>query len=92
MILHLRQNSSDTNFEDPALDRKTDPMTDHEPRIAGIWTMKEKKHNWFKWFKSKLHRQTQTPEQNYQQTEQGHQIEKIERQNMKRKSDKHRYK
>lgn len=26
----------DTNFEDPVRDRKTDPMTDHEPRIAGI--------------------------------------------------------
>ena len=29
-------NPNDTNFEDPAKDRKTDPMTDHEPRIAGI--------------------------------------------------------
>lgn len=27
---------NDTNFEDPARGRKTDPMTDHEPRIAGI--------------------------------------------------------
>ena len=27
---------ADTNFEDPVRDRKTDPMTDHEPRIAGI--------------------------------------------------------
>jgi hypothetical protein len=27
---------NDTNFEDPARGRKTDPMTDDEPRIAGI--------------------------------------------------------
>lgn len=29
-------NPYETNFEDPAQNRKTDPMTDHEPRIAGI--------------------------------------------------------
>ncbi|MFM6975761.1 MAG: hypothetical protein ACKOW2_02790 [Sphingobacteriaceae bacterium] len=26
----------DTNFEDPAQNRKTDSMTDHEPRVQGI--------------------------------------------------------
>ena len=30
------KNPYETNFEDPAQNRKTDPMTDHEPRIAGI--------------------------------------------------------
>lgn len=43
--------------------------------------MKLSKHNWFKWFKKKLHWQTQTPEQTYQQMQQTHQPEKIERQN-----------
>ncbi len=47
--------------------------------------MKISKHNWFKWFKKKLHWQTQTPEQNYQQMRQTSQPEKIERQNRKRK-------
>lgn len=29
-------NPYETNFEDPAQNRKTDPMTDHEPRHQGI--------------------------------------------------------
>ncbi len=29
-------NPYETNFEDPARNRKTDPMTDHEPRHQGI--------------------------------------------------------
>lgn len=29
-------NPYETNFEDPAQNRKTDPMTDHEQRISGI--------------------------------------------------------
>lgn len=29
-------NPNEANFEDPAQNRKTDPMTDHEPRVEGI--------------------------------------------------------